>query len=169
MGSPTDIPVLGLSVVVWLLALYSLRVAVFGDPLCAAVAGADAALLRRAGLVMRGGDAPGAGAPEAVFLRRFTRLGMLELAASLAEVATLAFLLRYRMLPWLAVALLAKTFVLLALEMWFVRRRRAAADIFEQLRRLPAWYLWLDRGAALASALGLVAMFLAVNGFWGGG
>ncbi len=169
MASPTDIPVLGLSVIVWLLTLYSLRAALLGDPLCAAVAGADADLLQRAGRVVRG-DATPSGDVEAAFLRRVARLGMLELAVSLAEVATLAYFLRLRMLPWLAGALLLKTFLLLMLDMWFVRRRRnGVADIFEQLRKLPAWYLWLDRGASLASALGLAVMFLAVNGFLGGG
>jgi hypothetical protein len=168
MGVTGDISILGASLAVWPLVLYSLRVALVGDPLCLTVARADGALLQRVGRVVAG-DAGEVSEAEAAFLRRFTRLGLLEMAASLAEVAVLVYLLVHRLLPWLACALLAKNFALLLLNMWYVRRnRRGKADIFEQLRTLPAWYRSLDRGSALLSALGLLAMFLAVNGFLGG-
>ncbi len=164
MGVTGDISILGASLAVWPLVLYSLRTAVVGDPLCLTVDRADGALLRRVSRAVAG-DAGGLSDAETAFLRRFTRLGLLEMAASLAEVAALIYLLAHRLLPWLALGLLAKNFALLLFNLWYVRRRGGGRpDIFEQLRTLPAWYRWMDRASALLSALGLLAMFLAVNG-----
>ena len=173
MSASGDISLLFLSIIVWSVALYSLRVAFVGDPLFASVFRADDGLLKRVGRVVSEGVEPSA-EDEILFLRHFTRLGMLGTAAAIAEIAALVYVASAEgMLPWLAVlawGLLAKNAAMLLLNWFYVRsHHRPDVTIFDQLRTLPRWYVWIDRGSSLVSALGLLAVILALNGFVGGG
>ncbi len=166
-----DMSVLFLSIVVWSLALYSLRVALAGDPLCVSVYRADEGLLKRVGRVVMEGMEPAA-EDEIQFLRRFTRLGVLELVVSLVELVMLLYVVMQIKTPWLvwlAWGLLFKNFALLLLNWLYLRRKRLPdTSIFEQLLALPRWYLWLDRAAAFASGAGFILIILALNGYLGG-
>ena len=167
----SDMAVLFFSIVVWSLALYSLRVALAGDPLCISVNRADGELLKRVGRVVMEGMDPAA-EDEIRFLRRFTRLGALELVVSLVELAMLLYVVTRIQTPWLvwlAWGLLFKNFALLLLNWLYMRHRRQPdTSIFEQLLALPRWYLWLDRASAFASGVGFILVILVLNGYLGG-
>lgn len=150
-----------ISLGMWGVAVYSLRVACCGNPLYVTVLRAEGAVLREAERVMAGQREPG-DAAEAAFLRAFSRYTLLELAVFGGEVGLLAYLLWGRRLVWLAALLLVKDLLLVAVAAGLARRR-VGTGVFRSLRELPAWYLWLDRGSALLSGLGFLAAFLTLN------
>jgi len=153
--------VLALSIGLWCLVMYSLRVAFFGNPLYQTVVESEQGLLRRAEQMLAERRAPASDA-EAAFMRRFSRLTLLEFGAFLAEVGLLAFFLWRRTVVWVCAVLLAKNLVVIILGI-FMARRHAAHGVFRSLLKLPPWYIWVDRAAALVSGIGLLVTLLVVN------
>jgi len=150
------------SISMWAVVVYSIRVAVFGNPLYVCVVDADLSLLESLEDVATGRRSAAAG-EESVFLRHFSRLTLLELVMFVLEVGFFFYAYAARLVQWLALLLLAKDAVLVALSV-AVARRQAEDGLFLSLRLLPSWLVWGDRLSALASGVGAFVFFLAVNG-----
>ena len=99
------------------------------------------------------------------FLRRFSRLTLLELLMLVLEVVLLAHLWVTGTMAWLCAGLLAKDLLLLALSA-AMARPQLRGGLFEALLGLPRWLVWTDRASALVSGLGGLILLLAVNEFW---
>ena len=150
------------SIGMWAIVVYSVRVAVFGNPRYVWVRDADPLLLDRLEAVALGTRSPFPG-PETVFLRRFSRLTVLELVMFVLELALLSYAYFGRLVQGLALALLAKNAVLIGLSI-AVARRRTHEGVFSSLRVLPQWLVLGDRLSSLVSGAGAFVFFLAVNG-----
>jgi len=150
----------------WSLVVYSLRVAVLGNPLHQCVVEATPEELQRAEQITLEGRDP-VSDTEIDFVRRFSRLTMLEFAAFLLEMGLLIYLVVMNQWFWLSLGLLLKNMLVLGLSAGYARAV-IAGNLFQSLRHLPVWYLWLDRGSALISAVGLLILFLMANqlSFW---
>lgn len=153
---------LAVSVCLWCLVVYSLRVALLGNPLYLSVLAAGQDLRFRADQIVMEGRSP-ANEAEILFMRRFSRLTVLELVAITGEVAVIVYLLWGGILAWLCWFLLAKNAGMIAFSVAMAKSRHAQKGMFETLRGLPGWYIWLDRLSAGVTAVGLLLAFLAVN------
>ena len=150
----------------WCVVIFSIRVAVFGNPIHLLVCRADPDVLSAAEEIARHGSAERV-TDERVFvlLRRFSRLTLLELGVFLLEVGLLIFLLTSRILFWLSAALLAKNLFALGVSMYYARRQSPGTGLLESLRDLPRGVVLMDRVSSLVSAAGFVVVFLVVAGF----
>lgn len=157
---------LTLSLALWSVAVYGLRVALFGNPLHACVASAAPELISRADQVAAEGRAP-SNEYEAAFLQRFGRLGLLEFAVFLLEIVVLAYLLLTRQLMWLSGALLLKNLVAAGFSVAYAMHTNVDG-VFHNLLQLPRWLVCADRVSSLLSAIGLLFALFYLNGlhFW---
>ncbi len=153
--------ILTVSLISWILLVYSVRVAGWGNPLYVCLRQASDTERFRLQQVAREGRLP-ASAGEQALVQRLSRLVMLETVAFVAEMGLLAWLLGSDRLRWLAAALLAKNLLLAALS-WRHSRRCRDGNVVECLAGLPGWLVWLDRGSSLVSAAGCLLIFLDVN------
>ncbi len=154
------------SVAVWLVLIYGFRIALFGNPLAKLLGEADVDFLGHIDMVTKHN---GPYTEESVhFLRRFSRLSLLELGAFLLETGLLIYLIITNTLLFLAVLLLIKNVVMFVLSLSFARRRRRemAEDAnFRAMKNVPEWVHTCDRLSSLASALGFAFIFAHVNGW----
>ena len=158
--------ILFISIALWSVVLYSLRVALFGNPLYLCIVQAHPDLLVRADQVARQAREP-ADAGETAFLQQFSRLTLLGAVVFMLETALLVYLLATHQLVWLSSLLLLKNVLLVAISLSYANQ--ADHDgLFRSLLNVPRWVVLLDRISALASGLGLLVAFLHVNGiqFW---
>jgi len=149
------------SLISWVLLVYSVRVAGWGNPLYVCIRQASDAERFRIQQVANEGRLP-ASPGEQLLVRSFSRLVILEFVALVAETGLLVWLLGSDRLRWLAVALLAKNLIMGVLS-WRHARQSCDAGVMDCLVRLPGWMVWLDRGSALLSAAGCLVIFLDVN------
>lgn len=150
-----------LSIGLWGVVVYSLRIGLFGNPLSRHIAGVDPELLRRIDALTNAGELPQTAA-EAAFLTRFSRLTLLELGAFVIEIGLLTILWHQGRLVWLCLALLLKNLVLFAVSV-MLARGRPRDGLFGSLLTLPEWLVRLDRLSAWASGIGCLILFLAIN------
>lgn len=151
-----------LTIGLWFVVVLSFRVVLFGNPLYRQLVHADRDLLAGVEEVVNQ-EKDRATEDEMHFLRRFSRLTLLELAAFLLEIALLFVLYAMDVLIWLTVALLVKNALLLIVSA-LVARRRTDHRVLAGLVDLPGWLIWSDRASALLSGVGCFLLFLAVNG-----
>lgn len=149
------------SLVSWVLLVYSVRVAGWGNPLYVRIRQTGEAERFRIQQVASEGRLP-ASPDEQRLVQSFSRLVILELVAFVAEMGLLVWLLGSDRLRWLAVALLAKNVIVAALS-WHQARQFRDMGVMDSLLRLPGWLVWLDRGSALVSAAGCLVIFLDAN------
>jgi hypothetical protein len=149
------------SLISWVLLVYSVRVAGWGNPLYVCLCQASEAERFRVQQVASEGRLP-ASPGEQRLVQSFSRLVMLELVAFVAEIGLLVWLLGSDRLRWLAIALLAKNLILAGLS-WRHARQSRDTGVMDNLVRLPGWLVWLDRGSALVSAAGCLVIFLDAN------
>lgn len=150
------------SIALWAVALFSLRVAVAGNPLYTLILRSEPSFLKGVDELLTGERQPEPGAPETSFLRRFSRLVLLELVVVGLEVGMLVFLLlQHRMLP-LVWTLLGKDIAMVAVSGWGAALRRNGG-LFASLQNLPRWMVVTDRVSSLVSGVGFLILLLAVN------
>lgn len=150
-----------LSIGLWCVVVYSLRIGVFGNPLYRHIAGVDPELLRRIDAFTNAGELPQTSA-EAAFLKRFSRLTLLELGAFVLEIGLLTALWHQGRLVWLCLALLLKNLALFAGSV-MLARGGPRDGLFGSLLTLPEWLIRLDRASAWVSGVGCLILFLAIN------
>mgnify|MGYP006292167517 FL=1 len=153
-----------ISIGLWAIVLYSFRVAFFGNPLWQLLQETDPGVIEGAEDLTQSGGAS-ATTDEVAFLRRFSRLTLLELGLFLLEVFLLIYLWVSGTLAWLAAGLLAKDLVLVGVSA-FLARGRGSDGVFTSLLKLPKPFVWTDRASALVSCIGFLVLFLAVNDLW---
>lgn len=146
----------------WFIVVFGFRLAVFGNPLYTMAQGASPALLKGVDALFMGERAV-AIPEEVLFVRRFTRNMLLQLAMLLLEVVLLLHLWWIRVLPVLAVALLAKDLLGVATGVMVARRDRSRGLVTTIAAAPPSLLFWERVGAAV-SACGALIYFLTVNG-----
>ena len=152
-----------LSLGLWCVVVYSVRVAAMGNPLYCCVASVVPELRYRAEQITIEQRSPASEA-EARFIQRVSLLTTVELVAFLLEVGLLVYLWIQQVAAWLAATLLIKDLAIIALGAW-VARGQAPCGLFEGLLRLPSWLIRLDRVSSLVSGVGFLLLFLLVNGW----
>lgn len=151
------------SICLWGVALFSLRVALTGNPLHGLIARTDPEFLSKVETVLSGERSPEPRSAELLFLRRFSRLVLLELLVVGVEVGLLVFFILDGRLAGLAWVLLAKDIAMLGLGGLGAATVREAG-LFASILNLPRWMVGADRLSALVSGVGFVVFLLAVNG-----
>ncbi len=154
------------SIGLWCVVVFSLRVVVWGNPLCVLLNQTDRRVLEGADQITRRNRAP-ADEREVEFLRQFSRLTLLELGVFVMGVSLLVFLWVSGVLVWLSLGLLVKDLCLVILSA-ILARSRSEDSLFASLVNLPPWLMLTDRLSSLISAAGFLVLFLSVNnlGWW---
>lgn len=149
---------------IWLVIVYSLRVALLGNPLANTLREVDESFLAHLDEVAGHSDAY---TDESFhFLRRFARLSLVELGAFLLETGLLIHFLVRGTSVTLCAVLLLKNAAMFATSLYLAqRRRRKVGGSFMSLKGLPEWIHWWDRGSSLLSGLGFGVLFVRVNGW----
>lgn len=149
------------SICLWFVIVYSVRVAVCGNPAFVHVVRADSLLLARAE-ALAAGESVEAGEAEIIFLRRFFMFSLLELVMFLLEVVVLAILWWKDVWPILTFSLLVKDCATVALSLiatWFSLR----GGVFEAVLSLPRSIVLAERASAGISAVGSIFLFVFIN------
>lgn len=142
----------------WWLAIYSFRVALWGNPVILYVANTSPALLAAAETAANDEDA--ATDETAQFMRGFSLRMIVGFAMLVLELALWVRFFWLDVLPWLAMALLVRGVVMLAIGSLGTTGLGREGKLFPALLALPSWLLRLDRIDALVRGLGALA-FLA--------
>lgn len=153
---------LGASLVLWIVVVYSVRVAVFGNPLYRMVQTADATLLARVEAATAG-EINEVTEDELRFLRRFSRLGVLEMLMVFVELVVFGALWWVGTHPLLSMGLFLKNIAMLGLSI-VLAYVYMADGVFEALLGLPRWTGLVDRLSALVSGAGALLILLSING-----
>lgn len=157
-----EIEVLLQSIGLWAVVLFSLRVTVAGNPAHQMIFRSEPTFLQRVDELLTGERTPENDTPETEFLRRFSRLVLLELVVVGLEIGLLIFfVLQHRMLP-LVWVLLGKNILMVVVGGWGAALRRNGG-LFTSLQGLPRWMVLADRLSSLISAVGFIILLLAVN------
>jgi hypothetical protein len=150
-----------LSIALWTVVVLSARISIQGNPLYNLLLVTPPEQLKRIERATSSGT--GSVAPDDVgFLRRFSRLSIMEFALYILEVGLLVYLVIQDTMPLLTGFLLAKNLVLLMLSMHLSRRFRREEGVFTSLLSLPTWFVRLDRISAVVSALGFTLLFASL-------
>ena len=145
----------------WLLALYGLHGACFGDVLSRHLLAAPEALVRQADAALDSGMEHAS--PEAAaFVRGFVLRTALALAMLGLELVLLFRLLWMELLPWLALGVLTKDLLAGCFAWWISGHIGGSEALFGSLRALPPSILCLERASSLVSGLGALAFFLVL-------
>ncbi|MFW5803005.1 MAG: hypothetical protein ACOCWJ_03720 [Verrucomicrobiota bacterium] len=158
-----EIEVLLQSIGLWAVVLFSLRVAAAGNPAYQLVFRSEPTFLERIDQMITGERTPENDAPEAEFLRRFSRLILLELVVVGLEFGLLIFFVLQHRMPPLAWMLLGKNILMIIVGGWGAARQREDKRLFARLQTLPRWIVVSDRVSSLISAVGFIILLLAVN------
>lgn len=146
----------------WILAVYALRIALFGNPLVQHVAAARPALVAAADAVAGRGEA-GEDDPEtAQFVSGFFRRVLLGFAMLLLEFVLLARLYWLDVLPGLAMALFVRSLVVAAVGSLATGYLNRETGTFAAILAMPRWLHRLDRANALVSGLAALVFLLAL-------
>ncbi len=170
------IPVLFvLFLIMWTVIVYSLYIAIRGNPLPRLVAEQPVELLEHLDQQFEArGGAPEAGGSTADFIRRFSRSALFELLAFVLELGLLFFLVlawefEVAFYFWLCVALLLKNLAAFGFSWNYSRSMRHSQGLFKHLLRIPSWVGMLDRLSAALSAAGFILLLLHIFNHWMGG
>ena len=150
-----------ISVGLWGIVLYNFRAVILGSAPYRLVNSAESDFLDAVAR-FAAGENVSVTQDEFVFLKRFSRLTMLELGMFILEMGLLIFLFISNIKEWLSFILLAKNLLMLVVGA-AATRGRIETNIFTSLRALPGWLIVLDRVSAALSAAGGLILFLAVN------
>ena len=156
---------MGASIILWLVAVYTARTALCGNPLTRMVRRAepefaarlDALTMHQAGEIT---------VEELRFLRRFSRLGLLEMIMLGVELVLFAVLWWRNVLPVLTLGIFLKNIVMMGFSV-VLAYTYMANGVFRALLALPPWIGFVERASALVSAAGALATLLHLNG-WDG-
>ena len=154
-----------LSIMTWIVLVYSFRVMVFGNPLVRWLQQTPLELLQR--LDQSTSDESQfarIGPEDLALLRRFVFYQALELALFFLEVGLLLFFWYRGTLPALCITLLVKNIAVLGVGIVAVYSTEAR-PLFIHLRTLPRWLIVLDRLSQTISGAGFALLFLQVNGY----
>lgn len=155
-------PLIVLSIGIWCVLVYSVRVAVFGNPLANLLLKKNYEDLQNAESAVQKGPA-GMNSQDIHLVRRFSRLTLLELIVFLLEVGILMYLIFAQTLVWMCVAILAKDVVAMLLSVSCTRRASREGGLLTAFTNLPRWLHVADRISAAISAVGFIYLFLALN------
>ncbi len=154
-----------LSIALWGIVLFSFRVAFLGDPVYQHVAETDDHILDKAQKIISSRQSVPAGEDEIHFLKRFSRLTILEVAVFLLELAILGTLCYMMIVPWVAGALLAKDLLVVIVSFIVAKKKTSEKGIFTSVTDLPRWLIRADRFSAFISGAGCLFLFIYVNVF----
>jgi hypothetical protein len=148
----------------WILAVYALRIALFGNPLVQHVAAARPALVAAADAATASDETREDDQETAQFVAGFFRRVLLGFAMLLLEFALLARLYWLDVLPWLALALFVRSLVVAAVGSIAAGYLNRETGSFSAILAMPRWMHRLDRANALVSGIAaLVFLFVLIR------
>lgn len=153
---------LGASIILWLVVVYSARVVCLGNGLQRLTRTIDSAQAERLDALTRN-ETSQATVEDLVFLRRFARLGLLETVMVVLELVVLGVLWWVNVAPVLSLGLFLKNILMLFFSV-ILAYTRMVNGMFAALLALPRWVDVIERANALVSALGALALLLQING-----
>jgi len=150
------------SISLWFLAVYALRIAFFGNPLVRHVAAAAPALVAAADAATSVGEPKESDPETARFISGFLRRALLGFAMLTLEFALLARLYWLDVLPGLAMVLLVRGLIVVAVGSIAVGYLDRERGTFSGILAMPRWMHRLDRANALLSGAGALAFLFAI-------
>jgi len=167
-----------LMLAMWAVIIYSLRIAVFGNPLPDLVARQSRDLLTHLDqqLESQGGSFDPAG-EEADFIRRFSRAALIEILAFALEICLLLFFIfiwefENNIFFLLCAGLFCKNLAVFGFSWHYSRFWPKKEGLLKHLLNLPRWLKVLDRASAALSAAFFILLLIHIFDFWpalGGG
>ncbi len=108
---------------------------------------------------------------ETDFVRDFSRMAMIELAALVVEIGLLLYFLlgwdfNFQFYFWLCAGLLAKNLLAFALSWFYSQNLKEEKGVFSHLLNIPPWINLADRVSAAVSAGGMILLVLKISGLW---
>lgn len=155
-----------ISILSWVVFIYSARVAIFGNPLWVLIQRTTPEERVKYDRLLQGEteDLMQAPAEMRAFLSTFGRWSLAELFLFLLELGLLVFLWRERVLPGLCLGLLIKDLAVAGASITVAIRLRRVEALFELTARIPGWLIVTDRASAAVSAVGFLLLVLGMNG-----
>jgi hypothetical protein len=148
----------------WFLAVYALRIAVFGNPLVQHVTAASPAQIAAADASTGMEEMEESDPETARFISGFFRRAMLGLAMLIVEFALLARLYWLDVLPWLAMILFVRGLIVAAIGSVAAGCMSRDQGTFSAILAMPRWMHRLDRINSLVSGVGaLVFLFVIIR------
>jgi len=154
-----------LSILLWLVLIYNLRVAVKGNPLATFLLNTDRQQLEK---IENNTQRMQSSADEKSFriIQRFSRLTLLELGTFLVEMFILIYLMYNDTMFPLCSAILVKNILMIGVSLGYARKIRSSASFMSSFHDLPEGLHIMDRISALISGIGLLYIFLELNNIW---
>lgn len=154
-----------LSILLWLVLIYNLRVAVKGNPLAKFLLNTDRRQLEK---IENNTQKMQSSADEHSIriLQNFSRLTLLELGAFLMEVFILIYLMYVDKMFFLCFALLVKNILAIAISLLYARKARSAASFMSSFHDLPKSLHVMDRISSLISGIVMLYIFFELNNIW---
>ncbi len=142
----------------WWLAIYALRVALWGNPVILYLTNTSPALLAAAEAATD--DEDEVTDETAQFMRGFAMRMILGLAMLVLEFALWIRFFWLDILPWLAMALLVRGVAMLAVGSLGTSGLGREGKLFPVLLAFPRWLLQVDRANALITGLGALVFLV---------
>ncbi len=149
-----------LSVMIWIICVYSFKIFVSGNPAYVLVHSAPVPMLQEAADCLESEMLPD---DETIYLfvKKFFRLTAIACLLFVIEGAIIFYFIYTEpklTVPWL---ILAKNLIMI--WMGYTLHRNAGENIFESVRLIPMWALRWERVSYLLTAAGFLFLFLLVN------
>ena len=154
-----------LSILLWLVLIYNLRVAIKGNPLANFLLNTERQQLEKVEGKTQRMQSP-SDEKSLQILQNFSRLTLLELGAFLVEMAILLYLMYNDKMFFLCSALLVKNILAIAVSLLYAKKIRSSASFMSSFHELPKGLHIMDRISALVSGIGLLYIFLELNNIW---
>lgn len=152
-----------ISVLVWIVAVFSLRMAIMGNQLSKVVKGLSEEDLDRLDKVAQEGTLPRHPGDEEV-LRKFSWLALIDMSGFFLETALAFYFLVGEGEKLLAIVLIKNGIVMFLSIMISGRLVPKDGHLFSSIRKMPRWLLAIDRLSAAISAMIFIFLFLVVAG-----
>jgi len=151
-----------LSLITWIVAVYTLRTALFGHPVYRLLNAYSVDFLQAVEHTVLSSK-QNISRDQAEFLQQFSRISLLALAAFVLELILLLIMWYMHIQTLLCLLLFSKNMTLVAAEISVMRHQREPGQLFLYLLELPQWLRNLYRGSALLSGIAFAWLFVHIT------
>ncbi len=149
-----------LSISIWVIVVYSLKVAATGNPAYGLVKAAPAGMLEEAADCISGESFPEDDTIY-LFVRRFFRLTAIGCLLFLVEIGVTLYFIYTDPKLLISWFIMFKNLSMLALG--YSVHKNSDGNIFESVQEIPEWAMKLERVSYLVTAAGFLFLFMLVN------
>ena len=149
-----------ISLLTWLIVIYSLKIVVVGNPAYDLVRSAPKAILKDAANYLEG-DEIISDDSSSLFVQQFLRLTTITFVLFVVEIGILFyFILKDPQLgiPWI---ILVKNVIMVVLG--YNAHRQVNGNVFESILDIPSWAIFCERISYLITAAGFLFLFMIFN------